>query len=60
MKLVHDVHVWVLTSHMYAMTAHIVVDDIPVSKSREILEEINRLVDEKFNISHTNIQFEIR
>ncbi len=57
-KLVHDVHVWVLTSHMYAMTAHIVVDDIPVSKSREILEEINRLVDEKFNISHTNIQFE--
>ncbi|MBA7688512.1 Cadmium, cobalt and zinc/H(+)-K(+) antiporter [subsurface metagenome] len=59
-KVVHDVHVWVITSHMYAMTAHIVVDDIPISKSREILEEINRLVDEKFNISHTNIQFEIR
>jgi len=59
-KVVHDVHVWVITSHMYAMTAHVIVDDIPVSKSREILEEINRLVDEKFNISHTNIQFEIR
>ncbi len=59
-KLVHDVHVWVITSRMYAMTAHVIVDDIPISKSREILEEINRLVDEKFNISHTNIQFEIR
>ena len=59
-KVVHDVHVWVITSHMYAMTAHVIVDDIPISKSREILEEINRLVDEKFNISHTNIQFEIR
>ncbi len=59
-KVVHDVHVWVITSHMYAMTAHVIVDDIPISKSREILEEINRLMDEKFNISHTNIQFEIR
>jgi cobalt-zinc-cadmium efflux system protein len=59
-KVVHDVHVWVITSHMYAMTAHVIVDDIPVSKSHEILGKINRLVDEKFNISHTNMQFEIR
>jgi cobalt-zinc-cadmium efflux system protein len=57
---VHDVHVWVITSHMYAMTAHIIVDDIPVSRSREILGKINKLVEKKFNISHTNIQFEIR
>ncbi|MFQ6066683.1 MAG: cation diffusion facilitator family transporter [bacterium] len=59
-KVVHDVHVWVITSHMYAMTAHVIVDDIPVSKSRQILERINKLVAEKFNISHTNIQFEVR
>ncbi len=59
-KVVHDVHVWVITSHMYAMTAHIIVDDIRISRSREILEKINKLVDEKFNISHTNIQFEVR
>jgi cobalt-zinc-cadmium efflux system protein len=59
-KAVHDVHVWVITSHMYAMTAHVIVDDIPLSKSRQILEKINRLVDEKFNIGHTNIQFEVR
>ena len=58
-KAVHDVHVWVITSHMYAMTAHVIVNDIPVSKSREILEKINNLVYDKFNISHTNIQFEI-
>jgi len=59
-KTVHDVHVWVITSHMYAMTAHIIVDDIPLSRSREILEKINKLVNERFNISHTNIQFEVR
>ena len=59
-KTVHDVHVWVITSHMYAMTAHVIVDDIPLSRSREILEKINKLVNEQFNISHTNIQFEVR
>ncbi len=59
-KAVHDVHVWVITSHMYAMTAHVIVDDIPLSRSREILEKINKLVNEQFNISHTNIQFEVR
>ncbi|GAH69950.1 unnamed protein product, partial [marine sediment metagenome] len=51
---------WVITSHMYAMTAHVIVDDIPLSRSREILEKINKLVNEQFNISHTNIQFEVR
>lgn len=59
-KAVHDVHVWVITSHMYAMTAHVIVDDIPLSRSREILEKINKLMNEQFNISHTNIQFEVR
>ncbi|MDI6792315.1 MAG: cation diffusion facilitator family transporter [bacterium] len=55
---VHDVHLWVLTSYMYAMTAHILVDDIKISQSEEILRQINQLVAEEFNISHTNIQFE--
>jgi len=59
-KAVHDVHVWVITSRMYAMTAHVIVDDIPLSRSREILEKINKLMNEQFNISHTNIQFEVR
>lgn len=57
-KEVHDVHLWVLTSHMYAMTAHILVDDIKISKSEKILNQINQLVEQEFNISHTNIQFE--
>ena len=59
-KAIHHVHVWVITSHMYAMTAHVIVEDITVSQSRKILERINKLVEEQFNISHTNIQFEVR
>jgi len=55
---VHDVHIWVITSQIYAMTAHILVDDMALSQSLEILDKINQLVDEHHHIRHTNIQFE--
>ncbi len=57
-KAIHHVHVWVITSHMYAMTAHVIIEDIKLSQSHKILEKINQLVANEFNISHTNIQFE--
>jgi cobalt-zinc-cadmium efflux system protein len=57
-KAIHHVHVWVITSHMYAMTAHVIVEDITVSQSHKILDRINELLEEQFDISHTNIQFE--
>jgi len=57
-KAIHHVHVWVITSHMYAMTAHVIIEDITVSQSHKILEKINQLVANEFDISHTNIQFE--
>ena len=56
---IHDIHIWEITSKMYAMTAHVAVSDIRVSESKEILDKINRLVEERFEIGHTNIQFEV-
>lgn len=55
---VHHVHAWTIASSMYALTAHVVIDDCQVSKSNEILDKINALVKERFHIDHTNIQFE--
>lgn len=57
-KAIHHVHVWVITSHMYAMTAHVIIEDITVNQSHKILDRINELLEEQFDISHTNIQFE--
>jgi cobalt-zinc-cadmium efflux system protein len=54
----HHVHVWTITSSIYALTAHVVIDDCQLSKANEILDKINALVKEKFRIGHTNIQFE--
>lgn len=54
----HHVHAWTIATSMYALTAHVVIDDCHVSKANEILGNINRLVKERFHIEHTNIQFE--
>jgi cobalt-zinc-cadmium efflux system protein len=55
---VHDVHIWTITSGMYAMSAHVYIKDLMVSKTHRIMANINTLVNEKFSIGHTVIQFE--
>ena len=41
-----------------SLTAHIVIEDCKVSTANELLEKINKLLEERFHIEHTNIQFE--
>ena len=55
---VHDVHVWSLGSASHAMSCHVTIADIPPSESNEILRRINQVLDERFHISHSTIQFE--
>lgn len=55
---VHDIHIWTITSDMYAMSTHVCIKDLKVSETRGIMEKINTLVKGKYNIDHTVIQFE--
>jgi cobalt-zinc-cadmium efflux system protein len=55
---VHHIHAWTIATSMYALTAHVVIDDCHVSKANEILETINKLLEARFHVEHTNIQFE--
>jgi cobalt-zinc-cadmium efflux system protein len=55
---INHIHAWTITTSMYALTAHVVIEDCHVSKANEILMKINVLVRKRFNIEHTNIQFE--
>jgi cobalt-zinc-cadmium efflux system protein len=57
---VHDVHVWEITSKMYAMTGHLVVQNMTVSETERILSAVNHTVNEQFHIGHTTFQFEAR
>ncbi len=53
-----DMHIWEITSNMYSFTAHLRIKTEYYSESKEILNKINRILDEKYGIEHTTIQVE--
>ncbi len=55
---VHDVHLWTITSGLYAMSCHLLIEDRMVSESGHIVEEVNRVLDRQFGIGHTTLQLE--
>lgn len=54
----YHIHVWTITSGVYALSAHVLVNDQLVSGSRNISDEIRDLLSRKFNILHSTIQLE--
>lgn len=57
-KDVHDVHLWAITSGMYAMSCHLLIEDQMVSNCTQIVEEVNQTLSQKFGISHSTVQLE--
>ncbi len=55
---VHDIHLWTITTGMDAMSGHVIIED--VGRSAEILSVLNRLLSERFGITHTTLQLEPR
>jgi cobalt-zinc-cadmium efflux system protein len=55
---VHDLHVWTISTGMDALSGHVVVRDQMLSQSSKLLDDINRVLAERYNIMHTTIQME--
>lgn len=55
---VHDLHVWTLSSGVYALSGHVLVNDQQVSACSPVLRELERMLEERFHIGHTTIQVE--
>jgi cobalt-zinc-cadmium efflux system protein len=55
---VHHLHVWELGSGVYAMSAHIEVEDKIVSECSTILSDITNRLKDEFNIVHPTLQIE--
>ncbi len=55
---VHDLHIWSLSSNSHALSCHALIDDLPPSASDVILRNINGVLERRFRILHTTIQFE--
>jgi len=57
-KDLHHLHLRTIASGMYALSAHVLIDDILMSRTAQIIADINHLLAEKYRISHTTIQLE--
>ncbi len=55
---VHDLHIWTITSGLYALSAHVVVASDDLHRNDEVLTEVKRGLMGGFRISHTTIQIE--
>ena len=55
---IHDVHLWAITSGMYAMSCHLLIEDQKVSNCTQIVDEVNKTLSQKFGISHSTVQLE--
>ncbi len=54
----HDVHIWTITSGIYALSAHLSIADQTVSQSGDIVTKVNEVLGHEFNITHTTLQLE--
>jgi cobalt-zinc-cadmium efflux system protein len=52
----HDLHVWCLTSHQFALSAHAVVTED--ADQDRVLSDISALLEHKFKIRHMTVQLE--
>jgi len=55
---VHDLHIWSLGSNSHALSCHVLIADVPPSASDAILRQLNIMLEGRFQIGHTTVQFE--
>lgn len=56
---VHHLHIWGLGSSRRALSAHLIVGDVPLKATGQLLARVNALLHDDYGIEHTTIQFEL-
>ena len=57
-QLVHDVHVWTISSNYDSLTAHILVDPAHQDEADRLLEVLRRIARDKHGIHHVTLQLD--
>ena len=55
---VHHLHIWALGASRPALSCHLMVGDIPVRSTGNLLARVNAMLERDYGIGHTTIQFE--
>ena len=58
-KAVDDLHIWAISSHMSALSCHLVIEECDLDKSIQIVEDVKKSLKEKFHIEHATIETEL-
>lgn len=55
---IHDFHIWEITSHLFAMTAHVEARVKSLDETRHLIDSMNALIHKSYGIGHTTFQVE--
>ena len=55
---IHDIHVWTLGSEVYALSCHVLVDDVKVSEGGRIMADLKKMLADDFGIVHSTLELE--
>ncbi len=55
---IHDLHVWSLSRNLRFLSAHILVDEMPLSAASLLRNRIVELVEHHYGVHHATLQFE--
>jgi cobalt-zinc-cadmium efflux system protein len=57
---VHDLHVWSINKSLKTLSAHILTNDISISRGARIQTVLNEMLTHKYGIIHATLQLECR
>lgn len=55
---VHDLHIWTIAPQMHALSCHILLEDEYNAQRAQVVERLNQVVGERFDIEHGTFQLE--
>ena len=55
---IHHLHIWALAPSRPALSCHLMVGDVPVRSAQALLDQVNGMLSQQFQIAHSTIQFE--
>jgi cobalt-zinc-cadmium efflux system protein len=55
---IHDLHLWTISSGLYALSAHVVIRAEALGRNDQILTEVKRVLCDRFHVDHTTLQIE--
>jgi cobalt-zinc-cadmium efflux system protein len=57
-RSVHDLHVWSITSGMYALSAHVQTNNLPLNECAPVMHQLESMLHDRYRIGHSTLQFE--